>query len=212
MARVKLVKVWDEFTPVVSYRSGKSQKEYRREVRVPHAWLELKPEEREVALQELVKYYNERYPDRNYEGRWVRVGNKRLFRIIRGDRKSRVRHTEVPVLIDPETGDFYVPGFYVKKKARLVAFTIDYRVSALRDVLMRIGKPIERKKPGRKPSKLEKCPVCGEPGFLTQRWAKKEKYVYYYFGHNTIRNGRHTKKWCYVGKLPIQKEKEGGEE
>lgn len=52
--------------------------------------------------------------------------------------------------------------------------------------------------------KLDFCPRCGQPGFLTSRecWNSQAvnpvHYSYYFFGHNS--NGKRT--WCYLGKHP----------
>jgi len=122
----KLVKIFDEYTPTVRGKGNFGRYDQLFEV-------VKKPNPRRVTFEDLAEYVfnlKERYPSENFQLREVEL-NGRKFYVI--DKKSRKKlpdgrvvrvNDRVPIYIDLERQEFYVPKWYLKNRRRLANYII----------------------------------------------------------------------------------------
>jgi len=225
--RPKLIKIWQDFQPVLFFKSG--NREYMRTPQLPADYFKYSGKQLEKLLWEVVQFYQANYPTHNYQGKIVRVKGKRFFIIRRGNIKTWKKAEDIPLYIDLETGDWYIPEWYVRRNTKLASHVVGYRISAIERIIRRhLGMP-ETTRTRTKPEKKEKqkksiaviCPKCGHPGFLKKRKIiKKDKatgepveYEYWYVGHKKKYSWGWSTQWHYLGiDLPesIKKQLKGG--
>ncbi|RLI87407.1 MAG: hypothetical protein DRP01_01910 [Archaeoglobales archaeon] len=130
---IRLVKIFDEHVPVVRGKGQFGRYDQLFEV-------VKKSEPRRLELEDLVEYVEglrRRYPTHEFRLREVEL-NGRKFHVI--DRKSwkrledgrRVRvRDRIPIYVDLERQEFYVPQSYLKRRKRLANYIIMRTLGAL---------------------------------------------------------------------------------
>jgi len=214
-----LIKIWQDWNPVLKQKMG--NREYIRTPKLPKEYHRFSGKMLLRILQETVEFYKQQYSQYNYQGKIRKLHGRKYFVIVRGNINSWKKLQDIPLYIDLETGDWYIPRWYVTKNPKLCAFIIGYRVSAIARIIRRImGMPeiLKERKPAKKPERKKVaiiCPKCGQPGFITKRYTKNKDKEYYYVGHKVKLNDKWTTKWHYMGsELPIyvKKQLKGGNE
>jgi len=122
----KLVRIFDEFRPTLRGKGNFGRYDQLFEV-------VRRPNPKTVTLEDLAEYVfnlKEKYPENGFQLREVRL-NGRTYYVI--DKKSwrrlkggvRVRVTDrVPIYVDLERQEFYVPQWYVRKRRRLASYIV----------------------------------------------------------------------------------------
>jgi len=122
----RLVKIFDEHVPVVR---GKGQ--FGRYNQLFEVVKKRNP--KKLTLEDLAEYVfnlKERYPDRGFQlreveldGRKFYVIDKKSWRKLPNGRRVRVRD-RIPIYVDLERQEFYVPQSYLKRRKRLTNYII----------------------------------------------------------------------------------------
>ena len=122
----RLVKIFDEHVPVVRGKGQFGRYDQLFEV-------VKKPNPKKLTLEDLAEYVfnlKERYPDRGFQlrevelnGRKFYVIDKKSYKRLRNGRIIRV-NDRVPIYIDLERQEFYVPKWYLKNRRRLANYII----------------------------------------------------------------------------------------
>ena len=123
---IRLVKIFDEHVPVVRGKGQFGRYDQLFEV-------VKKPNPKKLTLEDLAEYVfnlKERYPDRGFQlrevelnGRKFYVIDKKSYKRLRNGRIIRV-NDRVPIYIDLERQEFYVPKWYLKNRRRLANYII----------------------------------------------------------------------------------------
>ena len=130
---MRLVKIFDEHTPIVRGKGNFGRYDQLFEV-------VKKPNPKKVTFKDLAEYVwrlNARYPNQNFRLRQVEVNGKRFYVIdkkswmkLADGRRVRVRD-RIPIYVDLQDQQFYVPESYLKKQKRLANYIIMRVLGAL---------------------------------------------------------------------------------
>jgi len=120
---VKLLEPFEDFKPTIRGWSGSPKYKMVREVKPKEYPLKLTLK----TLKKIVRKLRKQYPSHDYRLEKVKLHDKIYYRLRRGETDLK----NPPIYIDLETGRIYVPSSYVKRKKRLVASVIDYRLRSL---------------------------------------------------------------------------------
>ena len=88
-------------------------------------------------LREYIRKLQERYPDRNFMLKKVKVKGKEYYVITRksyyidSEGRKRIVYDRVPIYFDLENQKFYVPKSYLKIKPKLVKYIVMRVLGAL---------------------------------------------------------------------------------
>jgi hypothetical protein len=120
---VKLLEPFKDFKPTIRGWSGSPKYKMVREVKPKEYPLKLTLK----TLKKIVRKLRKQYPSHDYRLEKVKLHDKIYYCLRRGETDLK----NPPIYIDLETGRIYIPQTYVKRKKRLVASVIDYRLRSL---------------------------------------------------------------------------------
>ena len=130
---MRLVKIFDEHVPTVRGKGNFGRYDQLFEV-------VKKPNPRRVTFEDLAEYVfnlKERYPNENFQLREVELNGRKFYVIdkkswkkLPDGRRIRVRN-RIPIYVDLQNQEFFVPESYLKKQKRLANYIIMRTLGAL---------------------------------------------------------------------------------
>ena len=130
---MRLVKIFDEHIPTVRGKGNFGRYDQLFEV-------VKKPNPRRVTFEDLAEYVfnlKERYPNENFQLREVELNGRKFYVIdkkswkkLPDGRRIRVRN-RIPIYVDLQNQEFFVPESYLKKQKRLANYIIMRTLGAL---------------------------------------------------------------------------------
>jgi type II secretory pathway component GspD/PulD (secretin) len=130
---MRLVRIFDEYADItVMGKSNHSRYDALYEVvRIPDARVDLD------RIQKYVQSLQQRYPDKNFMLKKVKVEGKEYYvisrksYIITPDGKRKKVRDRIPIYIDLEEQAFYIPKSYIEKNRKLANYVIMRVLGAL---------------------------------------------------------------------------------
>ena len=130
---MRLVKIFDEYDDItIAGKSNHSRYDALYKVeRVPDARVTLEK------IKEYVRSLQNRFPDREFMLKEVEVDGKKLYAITRKsyvktkDGRKKIVKDRIPIYVDIEKQEFYIPKSYIKYSRKLANYVIMRVLGAL---------------------------------------------------------------------------------
>jgi len=130
---MRLVKIFDEYDDItIAGKSNHSRYDALYKVeRVPDARVTLEK------IKEYVRSLQNRFPDREFMLKEVEVDGKKLYAITRKsyvkteDGRKKIVKDRIPIYIDVQNQEFYIPESYIKYSRKLANYVIMRVLGAL---------------------------------------------------------------------------------